>query len=227
MSRVSSYVFELRFQPSPRMLDMRGQIANLLVDEFFPRWAITQDAVQLSNDTNKHILKIFRHNSFAFIANKQTTNDFFLSESKKMCNKVWELFPHDSILRIGVRSSFYNSTDAFDTAFEGYKNKFLKLSNSDLNLFGGELTDIGMPLNFEEGDNFFNVSSGPMKRQQAKDVIRTEDEDISENGLFVDVDYFCQRKIGKRAIGNFIDEGVRKGEKINSLYLDWIFPQEE
>ncbi|OGJ57700.1 hypothetical protein A3H22_03360 [Candidatus Peribacteria bacterium RIFCSPLOWO2_12_FULL_55_15] len=225
MSRFSSYIFELRFQPSPKVLDTRGQIAEALTDDLFNKWFISADAIQLNSDANKDIVMIFRHNSFAFVANKQQSADFFIEGAKNMCRKTWTWFPYTQIKRIGVRSSFLTEVDSFDVTVKKYRQKFLGLSDAEMGQFGGELIDIGTLLNFKNGDDFFNVSSGPMEKQQSKWMLRTEDDEIPEQGIYVDVDYFTKQQssgIRQKAILEFIAKGILKGEEINKTIVDWI-----
>ena len=125
MARFSSYIFEVRFQPSPRVLDMRGEIAESLTDDLFNRWFVSKDAIQLNSDINNDVVMIFRHSSFAFVANKQEDADFFVEGAKNMCRKTWDFFPHTQIKRIGVRSSFITEVESFDETIDKYKEKFL------------------------------------------------------------------------------------------------------
>ncbi len=90
------------------------------------------------------------------------------------------------------------------------------MSAEELKKFDGDLVDIGFPLNFVNGEDFFNVVTGPMEKGQSQQFFGN-DEDLPQAAIYIDVDYFrrdISSDLKQRNILKFIDTGVNKAKGI-------------
>ena len=98
------------------------------------------------------------------------------------------------------------------------------MPNSDIEEFGGDLIDFGFPLNFAVGEDFFNVNTGPMEKDQSKEMIMDDEEKLPTNGIYVDVDYFRKEfspYITQRNILDFVDKSIKKADSVSKLIARW------
>ena len=221
---ISKHFMELRFKPNPTILDKRGKIAELLSGKPFDRWGISQNRIDFTNKDCKYILGFFSFRNLGFSCVYPQPVEYFVEEAKKFIKKAQSFYDINEIRRIGVRSIFLTEVDDFKKTMHAYRDRFLKLNDEDVKKFGGDLVDVGFPLNFSTGDSRFNIRMGPMEKKQALEQYGDEEE-IPETAIFVDVDYFqseFERGFGQRQLLQFIDEGVRKGKEINDLICKWV-----
>jgi hypothetical protein len=219
----SKHVVEIRYKPNPRFLDKRGEIAESLSGSFFDQWNISNNRIDFSSKTNENITAFISFRNLGIFTNHPNTVDFFKEKAKDFIKSAWTNFPTSKITRIGIRSIYLIETSSFKNSFDEYRKKFLGLSDDDLKKFNGDLIDLGFPLNFSVGEDFFNVTTGPMEKIQSKEFLLDDDE-LPEAGIFVDVDYFKKEFsphiIQKNVLG-FIDTGSDKAENIKDLIAGW------
>ena len=90
--------------------------------------------------------------------------------------------------------------------------------------FNGDLIDIGFPLNFVVGEDFFNVTTGPIEKSQSKEMVINDDKKLPKTGIYVDVDYFRKEfspHTTQKNILDFIDKGIQKADEVSKLIADW------
>ena len=214
--QISKHIFEVRYKPNPSFLDKRGSITAQIIGGRFDNWSISNNKIDFVNSKTNEVSAFFSYANFGVITIPPVTKDDFLSISEEFIKSAWQFFDTSTITRMGVRSIFLVQVKDFTKLFEAYKNKFLGLPNDDLSSFGGDLIDVGFPLNFVNGDNFFNVVTGPMQKEQSKNIFGDEAFDA---GFYLEVDYFTKEIsphiIQKRVI-SFIDEGVSKAVNLTA-----------
>jgi len=212
--REIEYVIEIRFKPNSRILDKRGEIASALSSQLLNQWNISDNQIVLSNNDNKKITAIFSFKNIIFNSSYPNDKNFFLKNAESFIKSAWSIFPNNEITRIGVRTKFLSQTKDFNTIFESYKKNFLKLSEEDFKEVGGDLIDLGFPLNFVDGDNFFNIMTGPMDKEQLEQSFK--DKTDYESAIFLDFDYFKKEfspYIKQKDVIDFLNLGVEKAEK--------------
>ena len=217
MNHLVRHFFEIRFKPSSFILDKRGTLAEILSRNVpFNHWNIQNSRIDFSGSDKEDISAFFSYSGLGLSASYKTDTEKFLFLSKKFIQAAWPHFPADQILRAGLRTFVYIEQDNFEDTLGRFRKNFLKVSEKKLGEFGGELVDIGFPLNFKSDDSYFNVSTGPMKKDQAKALL--DSEEIYETGIFIDLDYFkkdLKANLKQGELIKFTEEGVQKAMEIS------------
>jgi hypothetical protein len=224
---VSKHIVEIRFKPDGNMIDRKGYIANFLVDgnNLFDRWSI-EDRVNLRADDNPNIKAFISHKNVGVTSHHPNNSDLFIAEASKFIHSAWSLFGDRPLLRLGVRSTLVVPVGDFAATVERYKDKFLKLDNSDLQQLGGEIIDVGFPIHFVSGDDCFNIMTGPMKSEQIQMFMKEVDSKYYPSvGIFLDLDYSRTKFSGRmkqQAVCDYISSGVAKAYDILNTIQNWV-----
>ena len=221
---ISKHLIEIRYKPNSRFLDKRGEIADSLSSATFDQWNISNNRIDFSSKEREDFGAFFSFRNFGLFANYPNTQEFFTKKAKDFVRNAWTHFPTDKITRIGVRSTYLIETKDFKSAFDKYRSKFLALSDSDIKGFGGDLIDIGFPLNFATGEDFFNVNTGPMEKAQSKELVVDDEKKLPKTGIYVDVDYFRKEfspHTIQRNVLDFIDKAIQKSDAVSKLIAEW------
>jgi hypothetical protein len=217
MSKViSKHILEIRHKSNSRFLDKRGEIAEILSGQNFDQWNIGNNRIDFASKKNSSIGAFLSYKNLGYFSDYPTTPDDFLNESKNFIKNSWTYFPTTQITRVGIRSAFLIETKNFKESFDKYKSKFLGLQNEDIKKLGGDLIDLGFPLSFAIGEEFFNVMTGPMKKKQLKEFALDSDE-LPESSIFIEVDYFRKEfspHITQKNVLELIERGLEKAQKI-------------
>lgn len=219
----SKYTVEIRYKPNSRFLDKRGEVAELLAGPFFDQWNISNNRIDFSNKANENVVAFISFRNLGLFTNYPNTADFFKEKANDFIKSAWTNFPTSKMTRIGVRSIYLIETESFKNSFDEYRKKFLGLSDEDLKKFEGDLIDLGFPLNFAVGEDFFNVTTGPMEKSQSKEFL-IDNEELPASGIYVDTDYFRKEfspHIIQKNVLDFVDKGIDKAEKIKDLIAGW------
>ncbi|MEX1014383.1 MAG: hypothetical protein WDZ80_04450 [Candidatus Paceibacterota bacterium] len=214
---LSKHLVEIRYTPNARILDKRGETAESLSSALLNYWNISTNRIDFLSKDNESVRAFFSYKNLGFLSSYPNETDYFIEESKNLIKSAWTHFPADKIRRIGVRSTYAIPVKDFTIAFETYKDKFLKLSDADIKQFGGDLVDIGFPLNFVSGENFFNIVTGPMEKEQLKQFFGDID-DLPDSAIYIDVDYFRKdfsSEMRQRNVLEFIENGVKRAKSIS------------
>ncbi len=221
--QITNHLVEIRFKPNPRFLDNRGFIADQIVENsVFNHWIISENRIDFSSNKNLGLSAFFSFRNLGVTSNYPATKKEFLNITEEYIKSVWEHFITNSIVRIGVRSVYLIESENLTKTFNMYKSKFLKLSDNDIKKFGGELVDVGFPLNFVDGKNFFNIMTGPMEKKQSKNIFG---DNAFESGIYLEVDYFKEEIsphiIQKHTI-QFVQNGIKKANSIAEQITEWV-----
>lgn len=221
---ISKHLVEIRYKPNSRFLDKRGEIADSLSGTTFDQWSISTNRIDFSSKEQDNIGAFLSFRNLGLFTNYPNAQELFIEKAKDFIRTAWSHFPTNRITRVGVRSTYLIEAKDFKGAFDKYRSKFLALSDADLKGFGGDLIDIGFPLNFVTGEDFFNVNTGPMEKAQSKEMVVDDEEKLPTTGIYVDVDYFRKEfspNITQRNILDFIDKGAQKADSISKLISEW------
>ncbi len=211
-------------------MDKRGVIAESLVGELLNGWSIGNNRINFTNKENKNFGAIVSYKNFGFISESPNDTNFFSENSKDFVKKTWNYIPTGKITRIGVRSTYLVEQSNFEKALENLKKEFLNLNGGKLEKFGGELVDVGLPLNFKEGDIKFNINFGVMEKEQSSQFF-IDEESVPDCGVFIDVDYFQDDNFSfvsakQSNILQFIDNGLTKSKSVMEAILDLVSVKE-
>ncbi|MDP3024134.1 MAG: hypothetical protein Q8O10_01210 [candidate division Zixibacteria bacterium] len=223
---ISHHIFEMRFKPNARILDFPGQWTEYLSAEMnLPDWRIDITRMDLYDNKNQAFLSF---KNCGFVSALPDTKNYFEDQASKFLRTIFKLkeFKSTPVTRLGVRSTFLNPYPGdFKSLFEKYKSKVIKPADETMRALGGELIDIGVPLNFKDGDAYFNTMSGPMTSLQIKrffPIIET----VPEVGLFFEIDYF-KENIGEPEVEQlvlilktFSQRSWQKMESLSKLVLE-------
>ena len=226
--KISEHVVEIRFKPNARVLDKRGEIASTLLSTLLNQWSISSNQILLSSKENLDVKAVFSFKNVSFVSNYPNDSKFFLKNAEAFIKSAWSLFPNNEIVRVGVRTKYLIPTKDFKSTFDSYRKNFLALKDEQIKEIGGTLIDLGFPLNFTDGDNFFNIMTGPMEKAQFGQFLK-EQEDIFENGVFLDFDYFKQEfspYTKQKDIIDFLKLGVEKADKACSVISELTIEKE-
>ncbi|OJI06584.1 hypothetical protein BK004_02790 [bacterium CG10_46_32] len=224
METISKHLVEIRYKPNSRFLDKRGEVADLLSNSIFDQWNISTNKINFSSKKDDNIEAFFSFRNLGLFTNYPNTQDFFLEKAKDFIKSAWNYFPTGNIIRVGVRSTYLFETRDFKNTFDKYRSKFLALSDEDIKEFDGDLIDLGFPLNFSIGEDFFNVNTGPMEKDQSKEMVLNDEEELPTTGVYIDVDYFRKEfspHTTQKNILEFVDKGIQKADKISKLIAGW------
>jgi len=219
----SNHVVEIRYKPNSYFLDKRGEVVALLANSLLDQWYISNSKIDFSSKENKNIAAFFSFRNLGIFTTYPNTTDFFKEKAKDFIRSAWTHFSANKITRIGVRSTYLIEAGSFKISFDEYRKKFLGLSDDDLKKFEGDLIDIGCPLNFAVGEDFFNVTTGPMEKSQSK-IFLVDNDELPASGIYVDIDYFKKEfspYITQKNVLDFVDKGIDKAEKIKDLISGW------
>lgn len=192
MTRLTSHLMEVRFQPQMTALDFRGQWA----EEFRKRLNLPIADVDL------HGFKVRGPNAFAFMSyrnlgyqvdNPDDPSQFVTKSTEVIKLAISKLGKPVQVIRVGVRQKIA-------TPFEGslaeliakYQAHYGAPYPATLAAWGGRLVDIGMPLNFEDESGMFNTTSGAMTADQLSQYMDGDSEDLPRVSLYTEIDYFAK-----------------------------------
>lgn len=208
---ISDHILELRYEPMGSFLGIRGEVADTVKrDGQFKHWSITSNRVDFWNEDNREDdpetgFVSFR-NCGSQLHNPQTRN-YFPDRAGKFLRTLDEKaqIKISGITRLGVRAEWFcGSTQTFDQIRDQFYKSFY--GSLDRQVFNGDVEDVGAVLNFRRGSLYFNVSSGPMLKDQAMTLIRMiKHEEFPPQGLFLDVDCFL-KDLGDKEVGRLVHE---------------------
>lgn len=192
----SEQVVEVRFSPTPKILDRRGDWAELLTAALdLPEWQIIENRLDVLNKArSRHAFLSFRN--MGYIAQDAQNPNQHRQWARTALRAVFKLpgFPKRlHVERVGVRGRFCVSFDgSFESLRDAVVDHYIKPSTDLLSAFGKEveLQDIGAPLVFSDPLGSFNTQCGPMRRAQLEQFFKNRKNDLPEVGLYFDVDYW-------------------------------------
>ncbi|MDO8505040.1 MAG: hypothetical protein Q7S48_00440 [bacterium] len=229
MKTLTKHLCEIRFKPDPKILDKRGEITGALSDVTFPNWKIANNRIDFGNNKDLFAAAFFSYRNLGTSSCFPHNSKYFVDITKEFIKKSWIFFPNNNTMRVGVRSSvLVDLSKNFKDYFEAYKKNISVFTKK--NLFKAELVDVGLNLNFANGDEYFNITTGPMEREQTKIFFdENPDEDLPNTCVYVEVDYFkkdFKPSVKQKDIFKIIDDGISKSEEISSSITSIILGKE-
>ena len=213
---ISKHILEIRYKPNSRFLDRRGEIADILSGQKFDQWNIGNNKIDFASKKHPDIGAFLSYRNLGFFSEYPVSIDNFNNEAKNFLKSAWTYFPTNQITRIGIRSAFLVEVKNFKEAFDKYRSAFLGLREEDIKKFGGDLIDLAFPLNFAIGEEFFNITTGPMDEKQSKEFAMDANE-LPDASIYIDVDYFRKEfspYVTQKNILDLIDKGVEKAKEV-------------
>lgn len=219
-------ICEVRVKPDSIFLDKRGEIANIISkNKTFLHWNIGPNKIDFSSDSNKNIKAQFSYLGFSVSSESPNNRSYLVGNLKTIIEDTWEYWSHNSIKRTGARSTYVIEVDSFKEIFGLIKEKFL--IPGGLNICSSSLYDIGISLNFSDGEKFSHVSIGPMEEKQIKENFPDQTKkDLPKNALFIDIDSFknsLSPNIQKKDLISLIKELFIENEKIKENIIKKIW----
>ena len=206
---LAQHIFELRFEPMPTFLDDRGQIVEVLKKEIgFKHWSISRNKIDLSFDEKGEKEKGFvSFRNCGYVSVFPPTRNYFPDKACKFIRELFLIkqFNPQNLIRLGVKLTVAIAFDGtFEELTEILKEKLIKTEGKIFKAYDAKVIDIGVPLNFETKDGFFNTRLGPMKEEEVKQTfteVKEWEKKIPRVNLFFQIDYY--------------NKGVKKGEVEN------------
>ncbi len=224
-NKITEYLVEVRFVPNSKVLDKRGDIASQVsLSTDFDHWNIGTNKISFTNSKKEKIYSAFGFKNLGVLSKYPNDQETFLNETKSFIKTCWNFYDSSQTIRIGVKTKYLIEIDSFKKAFDAYRKKFLHINDKDIANFGGDLIDVGFPLNFADGENFFNVTTGPMQKKEFEQFIDVP-EDVFDSGIYIDVDYFTTEispNIRQKDLFEFIEKAVGKAETVSENIINLL-----
>jgi hypothetical protein len=223
---LSAHLFEIRYKPSAKILDKRGEWADVLATEMgFSHWNIGPNRIDINDEDGHSCFVSFRNAGYAA---RDAIHSTFQDNAVKFFKAVLQLddFPKPlSVERIGVRQKYLSPFDgAFEELVERFTKHYIRLTDQAVEAIGGKLIDIGAPLNFADRHGNFNTQAGPVAKEQGKQLMEGR-EDLPAIGFYYDIDYWLKKpgemKDGQilQVIKDFAVEGSARHDRIRKLII--------
>jgi hypothetical protein len=167
---INEITVEIRFAPKAEFLDLRGSLAQKLSKELnLSEWRIDPTRVDVFDKIESRRFFISHANAGAILNGvadvEVATNQ--LNDFMKMALTGIPFHGRAHIRRIGVRTKFANNFHgSFEQLRSLYKERYVTVPQSTIDLFESDLDDIGVSLNFVGKDWNMNTMTGPMDKDQ-------------------------------------------------------------
>lgn len=225
MKKLAKYLLEIRFDPSPFILDKRGAIAEAISNQCkFTGWEISNNRIDFY-DADRKITAFLSYRNLGIAIPESDDGELDPELAKDFIKSVWTYFPSDKIIRFGVRSLFFVERKSFESLFNKFRSKFLKIDEEKANQLGGDIVDVGFPIHFIIDDVKYNINTGPMKKEQASQFFAVPEEDLPDAGIFLDADYSrgeFEKDPKQKEVLEFIDKGLAKASETRSVIEEML-----
>jgi hypothetical protein len=214
---LNEHVFELRYKPNAKIIDYRGEFAEMISSELgLTEWRITKDRVDVFDKEEKHRLYVgFR--SSGYVAQDSITANYFPDKAVQFLNFVSNIKTfgnHWIVQRMGVRSRFCTAFDGeCEDALERLGSRYTTLTEDAKSAIGeAKVIDLNGVVNFEDEHGSFNTQLGPMLASQIAEVLKDRD-DYPEVGIYYDIDYWKrpEKDVAESDVTRFIKVAAREG----------------
>lgn len=230
---LSQNIFELRYKHNLLLIDKKGFLLNILLNEFKLEQISVQEngIIVQSTDTNFSIA-VFTDRIAITYKNINKIKDYENSIIKLFAILQGTDFFQKQLFvnRIGIR---VRKCYEYNKTIESLKDMFLKnymtLNPDVISKLGLELKDIAYPLTFRDKETTINTNCGPMESEQIKQFFndfKISDLKIPKVGLYADVDYFSiPRKILEHdnlisTILNYIKQSEEKIRILRNIIME-------
>lgn len=244
-STIGKTIFEFRFDPIISFCDWKGTLAEYLISKFnFDGFRILENRIDLINPDNQNFLIFVGMQNAGVVFENNTDTKIIKSKIGDFINalKDFEKINPQKIVRLGVRSTFlrHKETVSLQKVKESFEKNIIKLNETLYKKFDEDvMVDVGLPLSFRGKNLNYNITQGPMDKEQAisqfftnKTVYRKNTGEIEtfvpKHGLFFDVDVF-KNDLGSITLDDvkikafdFLDSGNEKFEIISDELFNKI-----
>ena len=93
---ISKHLVEIRYKPSSRFLDKRGEIADLLSSTTFDQWNISSNRIDFSSKEQENIGAFISFRNLGLFTNYPNTQDFLWKRQRTL------FAPHGQIFLQGI-----------------------------------------------------------------------------------------------------------------------------
>mgnify|MGYP001022821682 FL=1 len=211
-------ILELRYEPMPSFLDVKGTLAEQFKQQTeFKFWSISSNRVDFKvtqDGENEKAFVSFKNCGYVVVF--PPTQNYFSDKSQKFFKTLFSIenFIPKNFSRLGIKTTIAIPVEkTFEELVHILEQHYFKDIQSLEKLYSGKLTDVGFPLNFKDGDTFFNTQLGAMKKSQLINFFteaQNIEKDLPEISLFFDIDIFTQKldntSIVLNDIRNFSDK---------------------
>ncbi len=207
-------LFEIRYRAEPRVLDHRGVWADQLLDLLaVSEWRIDSNRLDVfSKDKRKTVFISYKN---AGVVLQNGTEKEFNEITNKFVGFLFRQSPFRNIAleRLGILLRYAQKNGGeFEEIVRLYQEKFLTYSPKLLGVFDGRVIDIGTPVILETDLGKINFRSGPMKKEQLKEMFDFEEE-LPETSIFFESDYFLKSEtvssMNTKQIPNLVRDYIR------------------
>lgn len=219
---VADHVLEVRHSASGAFLDVRGYIADYILNQkYFPHWKIDTNVVNFRDESDAIKLEgaFVGYKSAGYVVLNPQTHNFFTDRAAVF----WKLLiknDHYKIpepLRFGARTKiFIPSKQPFDEINKLLFEAFFTGKARDL--IGGKETDLQFIIDLKEDVFDVKVNGGPIHKDEAKKYFQFESEHFKQCGLFLDIDYFKTDQLSLDKIPSLLKQAIeltwQKAERI-------------
>lgn len=190
---LTEQVFEVRYHPSGKMMDYRGEIAEMLREHLgLPHWRITKDRVDVHDKPpNTRAFVSFRN--FGYVRQDVMSPEAFVSEAgdfTKYVGGIRAIGNRWEVQRVGARFRFLFSSDAnFDTVKDRLAANYAPLTETASTVLDASIRDLNPVLYLEDPHGKLDIQTGPMEEKQIADFF-SDRRDYPPAGLYFDIDYW-------------------------------------
>lgn len=195
---LNEHVCEVRFKPNARIIDRRGEYAEILATSTgLPKWKVAASRVEV-HDEEETRRGFFGHRNAGFEASQAPTHNYFADQAAKFIRTLVDLpgfGPTLNVLRIGLRSRFCIGVPGdFDELVRAYSLKVWdgEAAAKSLGLTGtAKLIDVGTWMKLADDVGKFTLSCGPITDEEAANQFpKRSATKFPEVNLYLDIDYF-------------------------------------
>ncbi len=235
--KLNEFIFEIRFEANPSLLDYLGRWTSELRDKVgLEHWRISPGKADVYDNIDIELAgerAYFTVKTAGFVKINCVNEKFFPNKSLQIMKFLLskdEFGKKPLINRLGVRGRFANYySNTFDELKNVLSDRYVSPTKSVVDIFGGSISDIAGPLDFDIGDGKIKSNTGPMLGQQLTDYFKHPlhleiiDSTSSNVALYFDVDYYIVPKSKmdiseiKTYINRFGGEIWRVNEDVRNL----------
>ena len=184
-------IIELRFNPVPKFLDLKGTILdkiNSLNIVDVADWSIGESALKVADNNQDELIKKIVHveiNRISLISSKIDSIEKFVTDFMKLYDSINELLGDLIISRIGCRiqGTYKTKSSDFKTILENFKNAF----PSQIFLENFPTNDLRLQIAYQNG----TYHIGPVKGDDTFLVREFKNSDRNNSvGIGIDTDNF-------------------------------------
>lgn len=202
-------VIEVRFEPLPRILDLKGTIVeNIKKLNLFSifHWELGDSTVLIKDAPVPNLVRnqiVVELNRIMFVSSQIASIESFYSKFHKIFTELCSIFEVKSITRIGCRiqGSYKVKSSDFENVLSSFKNSF----PSNIFMEDFPSTDLLFRLNYQNG--MYQI--GPIKENDT--FLKREfpyDERNNSIGIAIDTDNYLQKISEKELTSSKIKDVV-------------------